>query len=130
MSFKPQPKPVAKKKVKPSYKTRKNKYSAVKQTYKGRPYDSKAEARYAAELDWRKKAGEIIEINPQFKIELRVKEKKICNYYMDFRCVMKDGSIEYHEVKGLETGVWKLKWKLLEATIEDHENAKLVLIKV
>ena len=107
-----------------------NKFNAKKQTYNGRSYDSKAECAYAQELDLRMKAGEIKEINPQFKIELRVNGKKICNYYMDFRLVMADDSIEYHEVKGFATDLWRMKWRILEATIDEHENAKLELIKV
>lgn len=113
-----------------AYQARSGKYNAVKQTFGGKSYDSRKEARYAAELEWMKKAGEIKEIIPQFRIELRVKGKKICNYYVDFKLIMKDGGIEFHEVKGFETDVWKLKWKLTEALLEEIEpNGKLVLIK-
>jgi hypothetical protein len=40
--------------------------------------------------------------------------------------VLKDGSIEYHEVKGFETDVWKLKWKMALAI---YGAEKFVLIK-
>lgn len=109
---------------------KRNKYNATKQTYNGRSYDSKLEAKYAEQLDWRKKAGEIKEIIPQFKIELRVNEKHICNYYMDFKLVMADDTIEFHEVKGFETSLWRMKWRITEATLNEIEpNAKLVLVK-
>lgn len=82
------------------------------------------------ELDWRKKAGEIKEIIPQYKISLTVKDKHIANYYMDFKCIMANGSVEFHEVKGFETDVWRMKWRILEAILHEVEpNAKMVLVK-
>lgn len=109
---------------------RKNKYNAKKQRYNGRTYDSKLEASYAMELDWRKRAGEIKEIIPQYKIDLRVNGKHICNYYMDFKLIMADDSVEFHEVKGFEADLWKMKWRITEATLHEIEpNAKLVLVK-
>ena len=111
------------------YQTR-NKYGAVKQTYNGRSYHSRKEAAYAQELDWRLKAGEIIEIIPQYKLELYVKGIKICNYYMDFKVILPDESVELIEVKGFPTALWKLKWKLTEALLEELDpNAKLILVQ-
>jgi hypothetical protein len=89
-------------------------------------YDSKKEARYAEQLHLRKLAGEIIEIIPQYCLRLDVNGEHICKYYMDFKLIMSDGSIEYHEVKGFETDVWRIKWKLAKALIND---GKFVLIK-
>ncbi len=107
-----------------------NKYKAVKQTFNGRTYHSKKEARYAQELEIRKLAGEIKEIIPQYKLELYVKEKKICNYYMDFKVILPDDSIELIEVKGFATDLWRLKWKLTEALLDELEpNAKLILVQ-
>lgn len=108
----------------------KNKYGAKSQEYDGRRYDSKREASYAMELDYRKKAGEIKEIIPQYKIDLRVNGRHICNYYVDFKVVMKDGSVEFHEVKGMVLPLWQMKWKILEATIDEIEpGAELLVIK-
>ena len=107
-----------------------NKYSSVCQTYNGHSYHSRKEANYAYILDIRKKAGEIKEIVPQFKLEIYVKGKKICNYYVDFKVVLPDGLVEFHEVKGFETDLWRLKWKLAQALLEEiAPNSKLVLIK-
>jgi len=107
-----------------------NKYGAVKQTYNGRSYHSKKEAAYAMELHMRELAGEITEIIPQYPLRLYVNGKKICNYYMDFKITLADGTVELIEVKGFETDVWRLKWKLTEALLEELEpNAKLVLVK-
>ena len=60
---------------------RKNKYNAKKQEFGGRKYDSKFEARYAEDLEWRKKAGEIVDIKPQHKIPIVVNGVFIANYY-------------------------------------------------
>lgn len=109
---------------------KRNKYNATKQTYNGRSYDSKLEAVYAQELDWRKKAGEIKEIIPQFKIDLRAYGIHIANYFVDFKVVLSDGSVEYHEVKGFETAVWRMKWRLTQAQLTEVEpQSKLVLVK-
>lgn len=111
---------------------KRNKYNAEKATYNGYTYHSKKEASYAMELDWRIKAGEVKEWTRQHKLELYVNGQKICNYFIDFRAKLTDGSVEYIEVKGFETDVWRLKWKITEATFSEMtegEQAKLVLIK-
>ena len=113
-----------------AFQKRYNKYSNVKQTYGGRSYHSKKEAAWAMELDKMKLVGEIKEFIPQYKLDLRVNGIHICNYYMDFKVIMSDDSIELHEVKGFETDVWRLKWRLTEALIDEIEpGAKLILIK-
>ncbi len=107
-----------------------NKYRAEKQTFGGRSYHSRKEASYAIQLAWLQKAGEIKEITPQHKIDIRVKGKHITNYFIDFRVEYTDGRIELIEVKGFETPEWLLKWRLTEALIEEIEpGAKLVLVK-
>lgn len=109
-----------------------NKFGAVRQTYGGYSYHSKKEAQYAAELDWRIKAKEVKEWSRQHKFEIYVGGKLICKYYIDFRVVLTDGSIEYVEVKGFSTDLWMLKWKLTNALFDElteGETAKLVLVK-
>jgi len=105
--------------TKKSYRT-KSKYNNKTKQYNGRTYDSIREANHAEELDWRIKAGEIIEVIPQYKIDLRINERHIANYYIDFKVILSDGDIEYHEVKGFETEVWRLKWKMTEALFPDY----------
>lgn len=99
--------------------------------YGSRTFDSIKEANYCEELDWLLKAKEIKHYDLQYKIELRGLEgKKVCNYYCDFRVVLIDGTIEYHEVKGFETMLWQLKWKLTEQQIAiDEPYANLIVIK-
>ena len=103
-----------------------NKYNNKKSSYGGRMYDSIKEAAYAEEMDWLKKAGEITEIIPQFKIDIRVNDVHVCNYYIDFKITYANERVEYHEVKGFETDVWRLKWKLCKAIFPDNH---FVLIK-
>jgi len=108
------------------YKNKGNKYNAKTSTYDGRHYDSKLEAGYAMELDWMLKAGVIKEWIPQFKLDLRINDVHIANYYVDFKVIYPDGRIEFAEVKGYETPVWKLKWKM---AIAIYDKNKFVLIK-
>ncbi len=111
-------------------KNPKNKYNAKKTVFGGRKYDSKFEAKVAADLEWRKKAGELKEIIPQFKIPLAVNGHHIANYYMDFKVIHKDGQVEFIEVKGFETPVWRMKWRILEAIKDEIEpGVELTLIK-
>lgn len=105
---------------------KRNKYNAKSTHYNGRYYDSKLEASYAMELDWRIKASEIKEVTPQYKISLDVNDVHIANYYMDFKVILTDGTIEMHEVKGAETPLWRMKWRLAKAL---YPEWKFVLIK-
>ncbi len=106
--------------------SKKNKFGAIRQTYNGRSYDSKLEAQYAAQLDWMIKANEVIDWEPQHKISIDVNQVHIANYFIDFKVWFKDGRIEYHEVKGAETDVWRMKWRLCHALYGEYN---FVLIK-
>lgn len=99
--------------------SKRNKYNARKTQYNGRYYDSALEAAYAEQLDWELKAGDIKEVIPQFKISLDVNGVHIANYYMDFKVVYPDGHYEYFEVKGMETPLWRMKWRLAQAMEPD-----------
>lgn len=101
----------------------KNKFGAIKQTYGGYSYHSRKEAQYAAELDLRVRAGDIKRWERQKKIELRVNGELICNYFIDFVIYHNDETKEYTEIKGFETDVWRLKWKLFEAIYRVKEPA-------
>lgn len=115
--------------TKNSYRT-KSKYNNKTKTYNGRTYDSIREANHAEELDWRIKAGEIKEVIPQYKIDFMINGMKITRYYVDFKVVMADGSVQFHEVKGMELPLWLIKWRLLEALKDEIEpGAELLVIK-
>jgi hypothetical protein len=108
----------------------KNKYKNVRQTYNGYSYDSKIEAQYAAELDMLKRGKAIKDYDRQVKVELFGENgSRVCNYYVDFLVYHNDGSLEYVEVKGYETPVWRLKWKLLEDKYGKQHNIKLTVVK-
>lgn len=97
------------------FKRRQNKYGAQKQTVDGYSYMSKKEAAYAQELDLRIKAKDIKGYDRQVKVSMDIGRNHICNYYIDFVVHLNDGTDEWVEVKGMETDVWKLKWKLAHA---------------
>lgn len=105
--------------------------SAVKQTYKGNSYDSKAETRYAMYLDQRVKDGEIESWEAQKKIELFGENgTRVCNYFIDFVAHRTDGKTEYIEVKGFETAIWRLKWKLFNDKMGKDNDIIIKLEKV
>lgn len=106
-----------------------NKYHAKSTIYNGVKYHSKKEAAYAAELDLRQKAGEIERWERQVKISLDVNGFHIANYYIDFIVYYPDGTREYVEVKGFETEVWQLKWKLFEALYHEQQDYRLIVVK-
>ena len=108
------------------YFSRTNKYNSKKTKYGDRIYHSALEASYARDLDWMKKAGEIKKWTPQFKLSLDINGTHIANYFMDFMVELNDGRIEMHEVKGYETDVWRMKWRIAVAIFPDYN---FVLIK-
>jgi hypothetical protein len=110
-----------------------NKYHAKSTEYNGHVYHSKLEAAYAQELDLRVRAKDIKSWDRQVKLDLRVNGQKICSYYIDFVILHNDDSKEYVECKGVEMEVWKLKWRILEATFDtdfrQHPNDQLTVMK-
>lgn len=89
----------------------KNKFGAVKTEYNGRCYDSKAEARYAANLDLLQRVGKVSYWLPQVPIPLPGKT----TYRVDFQIFEPDGRVRYVDVKGVETQVFRLKKRQVEA---------------
>lgn len=80
-------------------------------------YDSKKEAEYAFRLDVLKQAGEVVKWDRQIRLPLDVNGQKVCTYIVDFVVTCRDGSIEYVDVKGYKTDVYKLKKKLVKAVL-------------
>lgn len=97
-----------------------SKYHNKKVTIDGRTFDSMAEAAYYQELKLRLKAGDIRGFGCQSKISLLPGFEKYgrkirpVTYIADFIIEHKDGSIEYIDVKGMETEVFKLKRKMFD----------------
>lgn len=119
--------------------------------YNGDRYDSKWEAKYAAELDRKVQLGFILSWEKQVTIELNVKiingmpvltdEKgidlkkmgikfhHICNYRIDFVVTNLDGTKEYIEIKGYRTELWILKFRLTEILFNVvHPEIKLTVV--
>lgn len=92
-----------------------HKYGAKKTEYKGVLYDSKREAAYAQELDWRVRAGELIGWERQIRFELIINGTKIGRYTIDFLEINKDGSKMHTEIKGYKTPEWVLRNKVFRA---------------
>ena len=84
-------------------------------TYNGVVYHSKAEARYAAELDILKKAGVITEWWRQIPFGIKVQGRWICDVVVDFKILDRKEYAYYVEIKGHETEVYRLKRDLLLA---------------
>jgi len=107
-----------------------NKYNAQRTDYNGRSFRSKLEAGHAQYLDLLIKAGEVDHWDYEDKLDLRVYDKHICYYRIDFTVYYTDGHKEYQETKGFETDAWINKWKLFEAIMNhDEPDTKLVVIK-
>lgn len=108
-----------------------NKFNAKKQNYNGMKFDSKGEAGYCEQLDWRIKAGEIISYERQVKIPLKVNGVLICNYIADFIVTGRHGEKELHEYKGLRLPLFDLKWKLLQALQSEifPDGIELIIIQ-
>jgi hypothetical protein len=101
---------------------KKNKYSAVRTLYNGEWYDSKKEARYAAQLELLKHAmyakDRVVKVERQPVYELVQKPNRM-TYRADFRVTYADGRVEVVDVKGVKTPVFKLKLKLMKALYPD-----------
>lgn len=95
--------------------TRRSKYNNRRTFYSGRWYDSAKEAGRAGELDLLLRAGKIKGWVPQRRLPVLIGKFKVCDYIADFQVTYPDGRIEYEDVKGVKTDVYKLKKKLVYA---------------
>jgi hypothetical protein len=78
-------------------------------------FDSRKEAARYQELKMLEMAGEIKNVECQFKFEVKVEGKHVCNYFADFAYLDKNDVPVFEDVKGYKTDVYKLKKKLVEA---------------
>ena len=98
-----------------------SKYKSVKTNYNGYNYPSKLEASMAYELDIRKRAGEILDWDRQFKVEMPIYNKHgelvhTVSHKVDFRIHELDGSFTLCETKGFSTADYVFRRNLLEKT--------------
>lgn len=112
-----------------------NKYGAKKTEFQGKQYDSKYEASVAQELDLRLKGGDIVSVEPQYKIEATVYRSNglpgfTVKHKVDFRIQLKDGSYQLIEAKGVETDDYKWRRKFLENIwLPDHPDHTYLVVK-
>lgn len=104
------------------FKGPRSKYKAIKTIVDGNTFDSKKEALRYNELKLLQRAGIIksFSCQPEFILQdgyRRKDGKKIraIKYIADFKVEYPDGHIEIEDSKGMETDVFKIKRKLLEA---------------
>ena len=112
-----------------------NKFGAKKTVVDGITFDSKREAGYYGELKIKKAIGQIDSFERQVSFPLYAmrdlgivgveESKKVCTHVVDF-IVHVGGRKEAHEVKGMETAIWRLKKKIFEA---NYPSIKYVVIK-
>jgi len=88
-----------------------NKFSAVRTERDGWTFDSKKEARYYDTLKLLQKAGDVLFFLCQVPIRLPGKTKYVC----DFLVFYKGGIIEFVDVKGIQTNIFKLKKRQVES---------------
>lgn len=98
---------------------RRNKYNAKKTVVDGIEFDSIREADRYCELKLLEKAKEIrnLELQPRFLLQDKFKDKmgtthRKIEYVADFMYIDKDDKKIVEDVKGVMTGVYKLKKKL------------------
>lgn len=92
-----------------------NKYGAIKVKLDGYVFDSKLEAARYKFLKELESAGAVsdIEVHPPYPCF--IEGKKICLYKADFKYKNANGEEVVEDTKGVQTDVFKLKKKLVEA---------------
>lgn len=102
--------------------------NAKRTTFKGIPFKSKLEADYAHYLEILRLGKEVKSWEYEGKnccFRLIVNGFDVGGYTIDFKVVYTNGVIELVEVKGYETPIWRIRWKLLKACYPG-ENFKLI----
>ncbi len=110
-----------------------NKYNAKKTEFNGITYDSKFEAGVAYDLEMRMAAGELVKVERQVPLELRIYGKLWKTWKIDFVATLKDGSREFIEAKGMELPDFKMKRDFFELVFDrdfrQHPEDKILVIK-
>ena len=94
---------------------RRSKYNNTRTQYDGHTFDSIAECDYYKHLLKFQRAGQIVMILRQVPFHLTSNRDNIAKYECDFQVFYEDGRIEFVDVKGVETPMFKLKKKLVES---------------
>lgn len=89
---------------------RKNKYGNIRTMYNGVLYDSKREAKHAADIDLWIRSGEAKSVVRQVGFHLPGNAK----HYVDFMVIMQDNTVKFIESKGKDLPMGKMKRKQTE----------------
>ena len=94
---------------------RKNKYGAIKTMRDGVLFDSKLEAFHYDNLKLLQLAGEIRDLELQHEMPLKIGDAQICIYIADYRYFdIKEAKWVISDAKGIETDVFRIKWKIAQ----------------
>ena len=110
-----------------------SKYYNKKTAIDGKVFDSRKEGEYYRILKQRRKLGQIksFTCQPEFVLQGGFGPKgariRAIKYFADFEVRHNDGSIEIVDVKGIETDVFKIKWKILKYIYRDTKNVKFLI---
>ena len=104
------------------------KYNNIPSSYNGILFRSILERNYAMWLDSEKRKDKIKKWRYEaVKFKLHAKGGGlITTYTPDFEITFPDGHIEFHETKGKETEVWRLKWKHCRL---EYPNKKFIIVR-
>lgn len=89
----------------------KHKFNAIRTEVNNIKFGSKKEARYYQDLLLRQKAGEVLFFNRQVGFDLVGGVR----YFVDFVVYLEDGTVEFIDVKGVATAMYRLKKKQVES---------------
>ena len=94
----------------------KHKFNAVPVLNDGIRFDSKLEARYYGVLKLMQREGSVLFFLRQVPIHIKGENSSPnVKYVCDFQVFFADGSVEFIDVKGVETPEFKIKKKLVES---------------
>ncbi len=112
-----------------------NKYKNKLTEIDGITFDSRKEGMYYLTLKEAKKRGEIKEFKLQEVFVLQPSHRTVhkealrpITYHADFCVYHHDGRVEIIDVKGMETEVFRIKWKLLKYKFRDEASVTFKII--
>ena len=88
-----------------------HKFKAKPIVMDGKRWDSTLEYKYMLHLEMLKKSGEVLFYHDHVNIRLTGGTK----YEVDFQVFYADGTVKYIDVKGVETDIFKIKKREVEA---------------
>jgi hypothetical protein len=94
---------------------RKSKYKNRATQCDGFTFDSIVERDYYVHLKANQNAGSVKMFLRQVPLHIVCNDESVCKYVCDFQVFYSDGLVEFVDVKGIQTDIFKIKKKLVEA---------------